>query len=207
MRRLCADHIQTILFELTLPLSLISQYEFQLWTENPVEFVRLQIDRSNSHNVKRTNQELIRTICGIRQTRKNKISDYLTNFLQLLVENLSGPPPEDFRHREALLHAFGLLSTHMAYSKDYMANAELMIQQYVFPELASENGFMKARACWVYGEFATFPFTNDDHLRHALNGLYQCLMSNELAVRVNAAVSLIRMLDHPIAVEFVRPGL
>ena len=77
----------------------------------------------------------------------------------------------------------------------------------MFPELASENGFMKARACWVYGEFAAFPFTNDDHLRHALNGLYQCLMSDELAVRVNAAVSLIRMLDHPIAVEFVRPGL
>lgn len=116
MRKLCQGHIQTILFELTLPLLLLSEYEFQLWSENPVEYVRLQVDRSNAHNVKRTNQELIKTICNIRQTRRVKISEYLTNYLQLLVENLSGPPPEDFRHKEAILHAFGLLAQHMAYS-------------------------------------------------------------------------------------------
>ena len=153
------------------------------------------------------NEDLIKTICNIRQTRKNKISEYLTSYLQLLVENLSAPPSEDFRHREALLHAFGLLSQHMAYSAEYQQNAEMMIQQHVFPELASENGFMRARACWVYGQFAHFSFADEDHLRHALNGLYQCLQSNELPVRVNAAVSLIKLLDHPAAVEFIRPGL
>jgi len=99
--------------------------------------VRLQVDRSNAHNVKRTNQELIKTICNIRQTRRVKISDYLTNYLQLLVENLSGPAPEDFRHKEAILHAFGLLAQHIAHSQDYMANAELMLQNYVLPELSS----------------------------------------------------------------------
>lgn len=81
------------------------------------------------------------------------------------------------------------------------------MKQYVFPELTSENHFMKARACWVYGEFAHYPLTDEDHLRHALNNLYQCLQSDELPVRVNAAVSLIRLLDHPVAVEFIRPGL
>jgi hypothetical protein len=50
-----------------------------------------------------------------------------------------------------------------------------MLQNFVFPELESDNGFMKARACWVYGEFADYPFANDDHLRHALNRIYQCL--------------------------------
>ena len=103
---------------------LITQHEFELWSEDAVEYVRLQVDRSNNHNVKRTNQELIRTICNIRQTRKNKISEYLSSYLQLLFNNLSGPPPEDFRHKEALMHAFGLLSQHMAYSKEYMTNAE-----------------------------------------------------------------------------------
>ena len=150
---------------------------------------------------------MIKTICNIRQTRRVKVSEYLTNYLQLLVENLQGPPPEDFRHKEALMHAFGLLSQHMAYSKEYMANAELMIKQYIFPELTSEIGFMKARASWVYGEFAHFPHADEDHLRHALNALYQCLQSPDLAVRVNAAVSLIKLLDHPAAVEFIRPGL
>ena len=66
---------------------------------------------------------------------------------------------------------------------------------------------MKARACWVYGEFAHFPFIDHNWLRDSLNRLYQCLLCNDLPVRVNAAVSLIRLLDHPTAVEFVRPGL
>ena len=127
MRKLCQEHLQTILFELTLPLLLISENEFQLWSENPVEYVRLQVDNSNSFNVKKVDEDMIQSICNIRQTRKNKISDNLTNCLQMLVQNLSEPPSEDFRHREALLHAFGLLSQHMAYSAEYQANAELMI--------------------------------------------------------------------------------
>ena len=110
MRRLCQEHVQTILFELTLPLLLITQYEFQIWGENATEYVRLQVDNSNAWNVKRTNQELIKTMCSIRQTRKNKISVNLQNYLQLLVDNLSGQQSEDFRHKEALMHAFGLLS-------------------------------------------------------------------------------------------------
>ena len=74
-----------------------------------------------------------------------------------------------------MLHAFGLLSQHMAYSEQYQTNAIMMLQQYVYPELTSDNGFMKARACWIYGEFAHFPFTDEAHLRDVLNSLYQCL--------------------------------
>ena len=88
MRRLCAAHIQTILYKLTLPLLVMQQREFSLWEENPIEYVRLQVDMSNAFNVKRTNQDLIKTICNIRQTRRNKISDYLTGYLHFLVEHL-----------------------------------------------------------------------------------------------------------------------
>ena len=66
---------------------------------------------------------------------------------------------------------------------------------------------MKARACWIYGQFAHFGWENEDHLRHALDGLFQCLQSPDLPVRVNAAVSLVKLLDHPIAVAFLKPGL
>ena len=66
VRRMCQEHIQTILYELTLPLMLVTQQEFELWTSDAVEYVRLQVDRSNAYNVKRTNQELIKTICNIR---------------------------------------------------------------------------------------------------------------------------------------------
>ena len=81
------------------------------------------------------------------------------------------------------------------------------LEQYFYQELKSENGFLRARACWVYGQFASFPFANDDHLRAALNDLYENLSHSDLPVRVNAALALIKLLDHEVAVEFIRPGL
>ena len=80
--------LQSILYEITLPLMLITDREVQIWGENQIEYVRLQVDNSNSWNVKRTNQELIRTICQIRPTRNMKISNYLTGFLNVIVQSL-----------------------------------------------------------------------------------------------------------------------
>jgi len=77
----------------------------------------------------------------------------------------------------------------------------------VLKELESPSPFLRARACWVYGEFGIFPFDDQDHLRSVLNLLYQNIQQPDLPVRVNAAVSLIKMLNHEIAVDFVRPGL
>ena len=120
MRKLCVQHIETILFELTLPLMLISQQEFNLWGENPIEYVRMQVDYSNPWNVKRTNQDLIKGICNIKKSRKIKISDYLTAYLSMVVEHMGQLSADaDFRLKEALMHAFGLLNLHMAVSKDY----------------------------------------------------------------------------------------
>lgn len=67
---------------------------------------------------------------------------------------------------------------------------------------------MRARACWVYGQFGNFPFNNQDHLRDALNGIYACLSDKDnLAVRVESALALNNLLSHEIAIEFIRPGL
>ena len=56
---------------------LMTQEEGKLWAENQIEYVRMQIDLSNPWNVKRTNQDLIKSICSIKKSRKNKISDNL----------------------------------------------------------------------------------------------------------------------------------
>jgi len=71
---------------------------------------------------------------------------------------------------------------------------------------------MRARACWLYGEFGSLPScfkseTGLDHLRHVLNGIYENLTHADLPVRVEAALALHKLLNHEIAIEFLRPGL
>jgi t-SNARE complex subunit (syntaxin) len=81
-------HLQSILYEITLPLMLITDKEVQTWGDNQIEYVRLQVDNNNAWNVKRTNQDLIKAICNIRPTRKMKISNYLTGYLNVIVESM-----------------------------------------------------------------------------------------------------------------------
>jgi hypothetical protein len=40
-RRMIQEHINVIMYEISLPLMLLSQSEYQLWSENPIEYVRL----------------------------------------------------------------------------------------------------------------------------------------------------------------------
>lgn len=194
-------------------MMLISQSEFELWTENPIEYVRMQVDQSNPNNAKSIVKILVRNVCGIKTNRKQRVSDYLQNYLQVLATNLE-QPNEDFRVKEAILHSLGNLKEHIAKSLDLQASIEPLLQQFVFNELASPNPFMRARACWLYGQFGSLPNSfadptgqGSDHLRHVLNGIYENLSHSDLPVRVEAALALNGLLEHQMAVDFLRPGL
>ena len=75
------EHINAILFDISLPLMLLTQSEYDLWNDNPIEYVRKQADTSDELDVKQVIKVLVRTICGIKQTRKQKVSEHLQNFL------------------------------------------------------------------------------------------------------------------------------
>ena len=56
----------------------MTEHEHQLWNDNPIEFVRLQVDNSNSFNVKRANQDLIKQLTNIRSSGKDDAVDLTT---------------------------------------------------------------------------------------------------------------------------------
>lgn len=43
-RQMLQDKISILLYDVCLPLMLITQSEYSLWTENPIEYVRYQVD-------------------------------------------------------------------------------------------------------------------------------------------------------------------
>lgn len=80
-RKMINEHINAIMFDVSLPLMLMTQAEYEQWTNDPIEYVRLQADQSNQFNVKSIVKLLVKSICGIKQTRKQKVSDYLQHYL------------------------------------------------------------------------------------------------------------------------------
>jgi hypothetical protein len=52
------------------------------------------------------------------------------------------------------MHAFGLLNLHIAPDQSFAQTAVQLLQDSCFNELESSQGPMRARAAWVYGQFA-----------------------------------------------------
>lgn len=55
------------------------------------------------------------------------------------------------------MHSLGNLKDKISNSLELQASVEPLLQQYVFNELTSENPFMRARSCWLYGKFGSMP--------------------------------------------------
>lgn len=66
---------------------------------------------------------------------------------------------------------------------------------------------MRSRACWVYGEFCSFKFTNDEHVKLAIDGVYKSLFVSDLPTKLSAAISLASMLVNKTVREFLKPAL
>ena len=116
-KQVCQPVLMPVLFELSLPLLILTPDEIETWKVDPVEYVRMQVDVTDTKNVKHRVRDLVQAICSIRQTRVNKVGNYLTNFLTLIVQTLDSTTDE--RQKEALLHAFSLLAEHLSATDEY----------------------------------------------------------------------------------------
>ena len=75
------EHINLIMYEISLPMMLLSESDFELFNENSIEYVRMQVDQSNPFNAKQLVKLLVRSICGVKQSRKMKVSEHLQHYL------------------------------------------------------------------------------------------------------------------------------
>jgi len=87
----------------------------------------MQVDRSNPNNAKHITKLLVKSICGIKTSRNQKVSTHLQNDLQVLASNLE-QPSDDFRVKEAILHSLGNLKEHIERSMDLQVSIEPLLQ-------------------------------------------------------------------------------
>lgn len=209
-RMMIKPHIESILFEISLPLFMTTQKDIMTFNQDPVEYVRLQVDNQNEWNVKKQLAKFVQTLCSLKFGKKgqNQQSMHLSNYLQTIGGNLQQVSGQD-DCTEALLFAFGNLNEKCAWSRNtaMLTVVQQILESFAFPALNSTSPLLQARACWVYGQFGSFKFDNVDHLRAAVDKIVQHLHSNHIAVRVDAACALSELLDHDEAVNFIRPGL
>jgi len=85
---------------------------------------------------------------------------------------------------------------------------EQMLKTYVLPELASEQPFMRQRACQTYNVWGDYKFKDEAHIKQIVEGISANMQEDQpLPVRFQAACALEKILRHDVAMRFIAPGL
>ena len=103
--------------------------------------------------------------------------------MQQYSDNVQAGNNPDWRIKEALLFAIGNLTETIGLHKDLARNIEPMLKTHVLPDFTSPHPLLKSRACWVYGEFSDYEFTDSQHVQQAVDGVYQSLFAEQMPIK------------------------
>ncbi|CAG9331485.1 unnamed protein product [Blepharisma stoltei] len=185
--------IPALITDIIIPVVYRTRSDEELWQENPIEFVRKESDLGRAYySAKSSAIDLLVVICE---------KGYLSMFLEYVSAELQSSP--QLLHKEAILLALGSIYQILKENIDLAQNIQNILSVYVLPEFDNSVGFLRARACWMYAQFASFPFTNREHQSLALQKICQMMLDPDLPVRTEAATALPRLLLWDISKEKV----
>uniref|UniRef100_A0A672RJN6 Importin-8-like n=1 Tax=Sinocyclocheilus grahami TaxID=75366 RepID=A0A672RJN6_SINGR len=177
-------HVQTITQEVVFPLMCYKDEDERLWQEDPYEYIRMKFNMYDDHVSPATAAQTL--LCTAARKRKEVLPHMMEFCHQILMD-----PNTDPRRKDGALHVIGALAQPLLkvrFNKDQM---ELMLQNYVFPLLNSNLGYLRARSCWVLHSFSPLKFHNELVLRNAVELVKQNLVDDkEMPVKVEAAIAL-----------------
>jgi importin-7 len=185
--------LAALITDVIIPVMCKSAADEELWQDNAIEFIRREADISRAfYSPACAAGDVLETMC--KQGYLQQFLDYLSSSLLL------SPVP---LLKEALINAVGTLSSVLLDHASLSGRVEAMLQAHVFQDLASPVGFLRARACWAYGRFAAFSFTDPAHQQAALEAVCRLLIDPDLPVRYQAALTVPKILVWKIAKERV----
>uniref|UniRef100_A0A672NY98 Importin-8-like n=1 Tax=Sinocyclocheilus grahami TaxID=75366 RepID=A0A672NY98_SINGR len=193
-------HMQTITQEVVFPLMCYKDEDERLWQEDPYEYIRMKFNMYDDHVSPTTAAQTL--LCTAARKRKEVLPQMMEFCHQILMD-----PHADPRRKDGALHVIGALAQHLLKKRVYRDQMELMLQNYVFPLLNSNLGYLRARSCWVLHSFSPLRFHNELVLRNAMELVKQNLVDDkEMPVKVEAAIALQTLVrNQEQAKVYIRP--
>jgi len=217
LRNHLKDHIEFILFEIIIPAMFLTPKDEEDWQENPVEFLRGEEDLMEvPNNLKTVASHIVQKICDKQFTLGGESVGHavLVKFMKHTAQILStGIDPRtnqqvDMRHKEAILRIIGLIQDQIWDNKEIESQMEILLAKFVVPEMKNESNLLKYRACWLFGSYAAgIEFKDTQVIRDATESICRCLLIKQLPLQVQAGCALERVLEHPVALEIIKPEL
>lgn len=193
-------HMPTITQEVVFPLMCYKNEDEKLWQEDPYEYIRMKFNMFDDHVFPATAAQTL--LCKASRMRKEVLPQMMEFCHQILMD-----PNADPRRKDGALHVIGALADPLLKKRIYRDQMELMLQNYVFPLLNSNLGYLRARSCWVLHCFSPLKFHNELVLRNAVELVKQDLIADqEMPVKVEAAIALQTLVSNQEQAKiYIRP--
>ncbi|XP_076472209.1 importin-7-like [Babylonia areolata] len=194
------NNMQSLIQDVIFPLMCHSDEDEEMWNNDPIEYIRVKYDVFEDFlSPVMAAQTVFHTATAKRKEVLNKAMGFC---MSVLTSANAGP-----REKDGALHMIGAVAEVLLKRKIYKDQAELMLTEHVFKEFHSPNGFLRARACWVFRYFCELKFRTEANLLNAMEAIKQCLLADkDLPVRVEAALAIQMLItEQEKAKAYLRP--
>lgn len=196
--------LDSVILDTMIDVMKFTKEEEALFYDNPVEYFRKNDE--NNTNFGPAGQAL--NVFGKAFKRKKYLKLFMKFVNQSLTTKLNprNQQPIGVIDIEAYFHIIENHSIAISRIKDCSSVISGLLQNYVMPELASEHGFMRMRACKMVSSYAS-SLLGADMLKNLSDGVVKCLADKDLPVRSCAAQAFETLLKKKELRDYFLPNL
>lgn len=194
-------HVEQMLLHVVFPLLCFDDEDAALWEEDPQEYIRKGYDiMEDIYSTKTAAMSFVHELCKARA--KGSLDMLMAHLVGVLNEYKSAHPAAPAplaRKMDGALLAIGTLADVLKEKKPYSGQLEPMLLQHVVPLFESPHGHLRAKACWLAGNYADIEFGDGKGRGATFAALLQRVVAAigdpDLPVRIDAAVAVRSFLD------------
>ncbi|KAI8444049.1 armadillo-type protein [Phakopsora pachyrhizi] len=201
------QHVPTLLSKLIFPSICITLEDLEEFEFQPEQFIKSQLNGifDNFYSTQSTMSSSF--IITLASGRKKSMFYYLLSFITEICSKY--PVEGDPRNKEGALVAFSCMASLLVETGSIHSKVEDFFKTFVFPEFDSQHAFLRAKTCEVIRNFNSvgFEWSNPELLNITFQGVLRCFTDKSLPVRVQAALTLSDICDHPQIHDSLTPNI
>jgi len=199
--------IPVLLSHFIFPLLCITAEEVCEFENQPEDYVRSQFAEFFEDICSNPSTISAGFVLALASGRKKTMFMSLLTFITDVCAKY--PNERTPRDKDGALRSLAHLATVITETKSIRPNIEEFFSTYIFPEFRSEHAFLRARTCEVVRKFeiSGADWSKPQLLNTAYQSVTQCLSDPSLPVRVQAALTLPELCEHPQVHEGVAPHI
>lgn len=200
--RILKNVYHEMLVVILFPLLCFSDDDQDLWDDDPHEYIRSKFDVFEDFISPNTAaQTVLHSACSKRK-------QVLQTTIDFCMTKLGGECSP--RETDGVLHIIGSVADALMKKKPFKDQMEQLVVEFILPSFSDQNGYIRARACWVLQHCSTIKFKNDLNLQKCGDVLRNLLLGEkeQLPVRVEAAIALNQLIcQQPKISDYMKQNL